>query len=112
MSNTPNDPLAELAARGERLVLSPDEARALELELEGELEPAPAAPGPRARVARTAIQAVLGLLASIPAAWAALQAAGVDVDPEVTALVLGIPAALFVVISAVWNAVDSHRGLA
>jgi hypothetical protein len=104
MSNTPNDPL-------ENLVLGADEVRALELE-ELEPMPAPAGPGPRARVVRTAIQALLGLLASIPAAWAALQAAGVDVDAEVTALVLGIPAALFVVVSAVWNAVDSRRGLA
>ena len=77
-----------------------------------ELEENQAAPGPRARVARTAVQAVLALLASIPAAWAALTAAGVEVEPQVAALVLGIPAALFVVVSAVWNAVDSRRGLA
>lgn len=77
-----------------------------------ELEAAPTAPGPRARTARSAIQAVLAFLASIPAAWAALTAAGVTVDDGVTALVLGIPAALFVVVSAVWNAIDSRRGLA
>jgi hypothetical protein len=99
MSNDPNDAYSSSTA-------------AELLDRLAELEAAPTAPGPRARVGRTAVQAVLAFLAAIPAAWAALVAAGVEVDAQVAALVVGIPAALFVVVSAVWNAVDSHRGLA
>ena len=43
---------------------------------------------------------------------ATLRAAGVEVEPQVAALVVGIPAALLVLVSAVWNTIDSRRGLA
>ena len=74
-----------------------------------ELEAAPTAPGPRARTARTAVQALLAFLAAVPAAWAALVAAGVDVEPQVAALIVGIPSALFILISAAWNAANARQ---
>lgn len=77
-----------------------------------ELEAAPTAPGPRARVARTAVQAVLAFLGAVPTAWAALVTAGVEVDAQVAALIVGIPLALIALVSAVWNTIDSRRGLA
>lgn len=70
---------------------------------------APVEPDARRRVARTAVQVVLAVLVSIPAAWAALAAAGVEVAPGVTAWVIGIPAALTILISAAQNAYDAHR---
>lgn len=76
-----------------------------------ELEAFPAGPGPRQRTVRSAIQALLALLGAVPAAWAALTAAGVDIAPGVTALVLGCSAASFVLVSAVWNSIDQRRGL-
>lgn len=77
-------------------------------------EPDPAAPmavEPDAgqRVIRTIIQVVVAVLVAIPAAWAALAAAGVTLAPEVTAWVVGIPAALTILISAGQNAVDARR---
>lgn len=85
--------------------------RLAELEAAQAETPAPG-PGPRARVARTAVQAVLAFLGAVPTAWAALVAAGVEVDAQVAALVVGIPAALVILVSAVWNTIDSRRGLA
>lgn len=99
-------------------IIPPTSSTAAELldrlaELEAaQLEPIQAGPGPRARVARTAVQAVFAFLAAVPTAWAALVAAGVEVEPQVAALVVGIPAALLVLVSAVWNTIDSRRGLA
>jgi len=55
---------------------------------------------------------VLAFLGAVPTAWAALVAAGVEVDAQVAALVVGIPAALVILVSAVWNTIDSRRGLA
>ena len=70
------------------------------------------APGPKSRAVRTAVQALVAFLGAVPAAWAALVAAGVEVDAQVAALVVGIPAALVILVSAVWNTIDSRRGLA
>jgi hypothetical protein len=70
------------------------------------------APGPKARAVRTAVQALVAFLGAVPTAWAALVAAGVEVDAQVAALVVGIPAALVILVSAVWNTIDSRRGLA
>lgn len=74
------------------------------------LEAEPAGPGPRKRAARTVVQAVLAFLGAIPGAHLALTAAGVDLSARTTALLLGIPSALVIVISAVWNAVDQRKG--
>lgn len=67
-------------------------------------------PDARRRVIRTVVQVVVAVLVSIPAAWAALAAAGVTLAPEVTAWVIGIPAALTILISAAQNALDARRG--
>lgn len=62
---------------------------------------------PRMRAWRTAVQAFLAFLASLPPAVALLPA---DKLPESTvAWVLAIPPALTVIISAVWNVVDERR---
>lgn len=66
-------------------------------------------PDARRRVIRTAIQVVVAVLVSIPAAWGALAAAGVDIPASVTAWVIGIPAALTILISAAQNAYDARR---
>lgn len=74
------------------------------------LEAAPAGPSPTARVGRTAVQVIIAVLLSIPAAAAALTAAGVDIDPGILALVLGIPAAAVIILSAAQNAYDAAKG--
>ena len=66
-------------------------------------------PDARQRVVRTVVQVVVAVLVSIPAAWAALAAAGVTLAPEVTAWVIGIPAALTILISAAQNAYDARH---
>lgn len=78
----------------------------------GQIEnaPEPAAPGPRQRAARGVKQQVIGLLLSIPVSMGALTAAGVDVDPKITAIAVGVPTALAGIVSAVWNLVDAVRG--
>lgn len=68
------------------------------------------APTPAKRVKRTVVQVVLATAAAVPTAWLALTAAGVEVSPRVTALVLGIPAALYVLVSAAQNAYDQLHG--
>lgn len=72
-------------------------------------EPAPLETvSPRMRAWRTTIQALTAFLASLPVALTALPAGQI---PETTmAWMLAIPAALIVVISATWNAIDAHRG--
>lgn len=70
----------------------------------------PAAPGPARRAARGVQQQVIGLLLSIPVSVGALTAAGVDVDPKIAAIAVGVPTALAGVVSAVWNLVDAVRG--
>ena len=70
------------------------------------------APGPKSRAVRTAVQAHVAFLGAVPTAWAALVTAGVEVEPQVAALIVGIPLALIALVSAVWNTIDSRRGLA
>lgn len=70
----------------------------------------PTAPGPKRRVLRTVFQVVTGVVMSIPAVHAALVNAGVEIDPEVTALVLGIPAVFAVVVAGIQNAIGQARG--
>ena len=74
-----------------------------------ETDNTPVEPDARRRVVRTVGQVVMAVLVAIPAAWAALAASGVEVAPQVTAWVIGIPAALTILISAGQNAVDAHR---
>lgn len=66
-------------------------------------------PNPRQRVIRTVAQVIIAVLVAIPTAWGALAAAGVEIAPEVTAWVIGIPSALVILISAGQNAVDARR---
>lgn len=72
--------------------------------------PVPAAPGPARRAARGVQQQVIGLLLSIPVSVGALTAAGVDVDPQIAAIAVGVPTALAGIVSGVWNLVDAVRG--
>jgi len=76
-----------------------------------ETEPAatPTEPDARRRAIRTAIQVAVAVLVSIPAAWGALAAAGVDIPAPVTAWVIGIPGTLTVLISAGQNAYDARH---
>lgn len=68
------------------------------------------APNPRRRTFRTVWQVGVGLVAAFPAAWGALEAAGVDMSAEATALAVGIPGAAIVLASAAQNAWDESRG--
>lgn len=69
----------------------------------------PVEPDARRRVIRTTVQVVVAVLVAIPAAWGALAAAGVDIPAAVTAWVIGIPAALTILISAAQNAYDARH---
>lgn len=71
----------------------------------------PDPPGPRKRTVRTVVQVVLAVLLAVPTAYGALTAAGVEVPPRTAALLIGIPAALVILVSAGQNAYDQHRGV-
>lgn len=72
---------------------------------------APVPPSPKRRTWRTVVQTVLAVLVAVPSAVAALTQAGVELSVRATALVVGIAAALVILISAAQNAWDQRKGL-
>lgn len=59
-------------------------------------------PSPKMRIIRTTIQAILALLAAIPAAVGLL-----DISAETATKAAGAAAALTVVVSAIWNGIEA-----
>jgi hypothetical protein len=68
------------------------------------------APTPKKRTARTLLQVVIAVALAIPTALGALEAANVSVPAEASALLIGVPAALVVLVSAAQNAWDTQQG--
>jgi len=67
-------------------------------------------PPPARRVGRTGVQVLVAVVAALPGAIKVLTDAGVDVDPKLIMLVLGVPAALTVLVAAGMNAYDQAKG--
>jgi CBS-domain-containing membrane protein len=65
---------------------------------------------PSRRTLRTAIQALVGLVAAVPVAAVAATQAGVEVPTDLIILFTGISAAFTVLASAVANAWDIYNG--
>jgi hypothetical protein len=53
---------------------------------------------------------MLQVLAAVPLAWGAITAAGVDVSARLTAVVVGVAGAAYVLVSAAQNGWDSRHG--
>lgn len=70
----------------------------------------PAGPSPTRRTWRTLAQVAVAVLLAIPSALASVSAAGVHVSAKASAILIGLPAALVVVVSAAQNAWDHAQG--
>lgn len=72
--------------------------------------PAAKAPTPKRRTWRTVLQTVVAVLLAVPAAMAALDAAGVSVSAKATSLIVGIPAALVILVLSGTERMGSAQG--